>query len=294
MAIFISYSHEDKDFVDKLAVELVKNRARIWMDRWELSVGDSIVDRVQTAIKDASALLVVLSEAAVKSQWCKKELSAGLIRELDEKRVVVLPVLLESCEVPTFLKDKLYADFRVDFGEGLRTTLEAIAKVNSDTLGTLGTPSHFVDWSIDADFTATGYVWQLTNVERMEENSYSVLTTIVAFANEEATARQKHYAGLGYPDFGRLLVLMGIAEQCESAKLQLRLTDNRGQSVERTLHDPKTGVTYEVAIASRRMGEDSGKDVLVDITGQLQGVVASIKASTRPIAPDDLARLLSA
>lgn len=115
MPIFISYSHVDKAFVDKLAASLVEHDAHVWVDTWELNVGDSILNRVQEAIQDSSALLIVLSKASVASEWCKKELSAGLMRELDEKRVVVLPVLIEDCEIPVFLREKMYADFRKDF-----------------------------------------------------------------------------------------------------------------------------------------------------------------------------------
>src|ERR1700704_1571000 len=112
MPIFISYSHADKSFVDKLAVHLVKHDAHVWVDRWELSVGDSILGRVQDAIQDSSALLIVLSKASVASEWCKKELNAGLMRELDEKRVLVLPCIIDDCTIPLFLREKLYADFR--------------------------------------------------------------------------------------------------------------------------------------------------------------------------------------
>ena len=38
MPIFISYSHEDSEFVDRLAAQLVRNRVYIWLDRWELRV----------------------------------------------------------------------------------------------------------------------------------------------------------------------------------------------------------------------------------------------------------------
>ena len=44
MPVFISYSHSDADFVDRLAAQLVLNKARVWIDRRELTVGDSILD----------------------------------------------------------------------------------------------------------------------------------------------------------------------------------------------------------------------------------------------------------
>ena len=46
MRVFISYSHSDKEFVDKLAMNLVKSNIPIWLDRWELKVGDSITQKI--------------------------------------------------------------------------------------------------------------------------------------------------------------------------------------------------------------------------------------------------------
>ena len=86
MPIFISYSHADKTFVNKLATHLVRHNAHVWIDSWELNVGDSLIQRIQQAIQESSALLVVLSKASVQSEWCKKELSAGLVRELKKKK----------------------------------------------------------------------------------------------------------------------------------------------------------------------------------------------------------------
>ena len=88
MPIFISYSHENQDKVEKIAAHLVKDRANIWIDEWELNVGDSILNKIQEAIETSAALLIVLSKASVKSEWCKKELTAGLMRELSQKEVI--------------------------------------------------------------------------------------------------------------------------------------------------------------------------------------------------------------
>ncbi len=69
MPVFISYSHADKACVDMLAAHLVKRNAHVWVDSWELNVGDSIIGRVQEAIQDSSALLVILSKASVQSEF---------------------------------------------------------------------------------------------------------------------------------------------------------------------------------------------------------------------------------
>jgi HEAT repeat protein len=54
----------------------------------------------------------------------QRELNTILIRELDERQVVVLPLLFRDCQLPLFLKDKLYADFRGSYDEGFKRLLE--------------------------------------------------------------------------------------------------------------------------------------------------------------------------
>src|SRR6266404_6337327 len=147
MPVFISHSSKDNEFVEKLAKHLIQAKAHVWVDTWELKVGDSLIQKIQDAIKTASALLVVLSKASVASEWCKRELSAGLMRELDEKRVVVLPVLVEDCEIPVFLREKMYADFRKDFKTGLKELVEAVARVTKIDQGRLKAGKSQVDWS---------------------------------------------------------------------------------------------------------------------------------------------------
>ncbi|PTT04247.1 toll/interleukin-1 receptor domain-containing protein, partial [Pseudomonas sp. HMWF006] len=55
MPIFVSYSHVDKEKVDLIAGHLLRKRTNVWIDRWELKAGDSIISRVQEAIEGASA-----------------------------------------------------------------------------------------------------------------------------------------------------------------------------------------------------------------------------------------------
>ena len=126
MAIFISYSHDDYEFVETLAHALINKRYYIWLDKWQLTAGDSIVEKVQSALTKAEAILVILSAKSVDSNWCKKELNSGLIREIDENNVILLPLLVENCDIPLLLREKKYADFRYSFENGLKEVLDAL------------------------------------------------------------------------------------------------------------------------------------------------------------------------
>ncbi|MBA3595632.1 MAG: toll/interleukin-1 receptor domain-containing protein [Polaromonas sp.] len=177
MPIFISYSHKDKKFVDKLAMQLVHRNVNVWLDRWELAVGDSIVNRVQEAVDGSSALLVILSKASTGSEWCRKELSAGLLRELEEKRVVVMPVMLEDCDVPVFARGKMFADFRMNFDDGLRSVVEGISKVTNSSMARAREPEFNTDWSMEWGVRSGDLSMVITYLQLPSNYPYSCLTT---------------------------------------------------------------------------------------------------------------------
>ena len=77
----------------------------------EIKVGESITEKIAEGIQESDLTAVVLSHNSVDSVWVKRELQIAINKEMQEKRVVVLPILLEKVEFPGFLKDKEYADF---------------------------------------------------------------------------------------------------------------------------------------------------------------------------------------
>jgi len=127
-SIFISYSHKDKSFVKKLAADLRDNGHYIWIDNTEVLVGDSLIDKIRNGIDSVDFVAAIISSISLSSQWVKKELDLASNREIDEKRVVVLPILLNDVKLPGFLKGKYYADFREEdnYQEGLDELLERL------------------------------------------------------------------------------------------------------------------------------------------------------------------------
>lgn len=124
--LFLSYSSADSAFVERLARDLKRLGVRIWWDREAIKVGDSITQRIQEGIAEAGWLAVVLSPASVSSAWVQQELSAALIKHLEQRDVFVLPLLYQDCSIPLFLRDKHYADFRSSYDEGLAAVVERL------------------------------------------------------------------------------------------------------------------------------------------------------------------------
>ena len=293
MPIFISYSHADKTFVDKLATHLVKHDAHVWVDTWELNVGDSILNRVQEAIQESSALLIVLSKASVASEWCKKELNAGLMRELDEKKVIVLPVLVEDCEIPVFLREKMYADFRKNYDAGLKALVEAVARVTKIDQGRLKMGESQVDWSETWGYADDGLFHIDFTLSESGPWRFTLLTEISITCDEGATKTYRQYEEQGLGWFGRSAITECLCEFAAKEKIEMVLTDQHPQIRKVQLADPKRNLAYRVLIRCRRMGEDNGKDQLVRISNYIEMIRDHIRKTARKVTGQELERLVS-
>src|SRR5262245_36924561 len=111
-SIFLSHSSIDKLFARRLAHHLEKAGVKVWIDEAELKIGDSLLQKLSEAIQSCDFVGAVLSKNSVSSQWVEKELKLAMAKEIESKRIVVLPILIDNVPIPSFLTDKIYADFR--------------------------------------------------------------------------------------------------------------------------------------------------------------------------------------
>lgn len=110
-SIFLSHSGEDKKFVRGLGKDLQNAGAKVWIDEGEIELGDSLIDKISEGVDEMDYLAVVLSKTSVQSEWVKREVNIALTEEINNKKVKVLPLVIDDCTIPAFLRDKLYADF---------------------------------------------------------------------------------------------------------------------------------------------------------------------------------------
>lgn len=126
LKIFIAHASEDKNIVRKLANDLIDRGLLVWFDEWEIKVGDSLVEKINQGIENSSFMAIGLSKNSIRKPWFTKEVNAGLMRELNDRGVYLLPLLFESCEIPPLLQDKKYANFSVSYEHGLSELLASL------------------------------------------------------------------------------------------------------------------------------------------------------------------------
>jgi hypothetical protein len=117
--IFISHSSRDKPVASHLAVTLNFCAIDVWLDDWELEVGQSLTDEIAKAMEGSRFIAILITENYNKTVWTKTEYKKALAREQKENRTVMLPLIVGEAQIPEFLEDKIYIDLRTDYFSGI-------------------------------------------------------------------------------------------------------------------------------------------------------------------------------
>lgn len=108
--IFISYSKKNINSITQISQELNICGIDVWLDDWEIEIGDSLYDKLSKAIENSKFVALLLSQDYLNSKWATAELKQAFAREMRENRKVILPILIEKVQVPAFVEDKIYID----------------------------------------------------------------------------------------------------------------------------------------------------------------------------------------
>ncbi|MEM9088931.1 MAG: FHIPEP family type III secretion protein [Cyanobacteria bacterium P01_F01_bin.53] len=108
--VFLSHSSINADLAHRLALDLQAANIDVWLDQWELGVGEEIVQNIEQGVDEADFVIVLLTRASVASDWVNREWRRKVYSEAKTERVEIVPVRSEFCEMPDFLAQRSYAD----------------------------------------------------------------------------------------------------------------------------------------------------------------------------------------
>ena len=144
--VFMSHASEDKDsFVIPFAIALRERGLDVWVDRWEMLPGDSLVQKIFTeGIDEAAAVIVVVSATSVGKRWVTEELNAAVIKRIEQDALLIPVVLdgLESAQIPAPIRHLLHervddrSDFEVAADRVVRAVLDQRERPNMGSLPT--------------------------------------------------------------------------------------------------------------------------------------------------------------
>jgi uncharacterized protein YjbI with pentapeptide repeats len=95
-ATFISYCSNDLHFVKKLHADLQDEGVRCWYAPETLRVGEDIRTRIVEAIRGHARVIVVLSEASIRSEWVQFEVRTALDLESPKSPTILVPICIDG------------------------------------------------------------------------------------------------------------------------------------------------------------------------------------------------------
>lgn len=93
MPVFISHAQEDEYLAGNMAFALRKEGLQVWLANQEILPGDNWGERVAEGLRNADAMVVVLTEKALASSQVRREIEFALGNKDYSWRVV--PVIVD-------------------------------------------------------------------------------------------------------------------------------------------------------------------------------------------------------
>lgn len=114
LLIFLSHASQDKQVVRELCQRLRADGFDPWLDEERLLPGMNWDMEIELALKASDAILLCFSELSVaKEGYIQREYKRAM-RYQEEKpdgTIYLIPVRLDKCDLPYFIKDVQYVDF---------------------------------------------------------------------------------------------------------------------------------------------------------------------------------------
>jgi TIR domain len=130
LKVFLSYADRDDKLAQGLRIELEKGGFEVWDPVARLTPGDNWALEQGKALKDAEAIVVLLSPAALASDHVKREIDYALGEPRFKGRL--LPVVVRPVkEIPWILETLQVLRIDADLGRGNRRVLEALKRIQT-------------------------------------------------------------------------------------------------------------------------------------------------------------------
>ncbi|MFB2892909.1 TIR domain-containing protein [Aerosakkonemataceae cyanobacterium BLCC-F50] len=98
--VFLSYSDQDRGFMQKVAKTLMREGMTVWTNRTDIKSGVEYGEVIDRGIEQADNMVFLMSKAALKSVYCQKELNYA--RSLNKR---IIPLLIEEVDSQEILPE---------------------------------------------------------------------------------------------------------------------------------------------------------------------------------------------
>ena len=104
--VFISHSQRDKQWVREFAEILETSGINVWLDDFEIAVGEPIADKLTEALRSSDSLVFVFGTQSTQTPWLFFEL--GMALSLGKRVIAVVGRDVAVKELPEPIRERRY------------------------------------------------------------------------------------------------------------------------------------------------------------------------------------------
>jgi hypothetical protein len=275
MTVFISYSHADIEFVEKLTFALIRENVKTWRDEQRLLAGDRLTPQIEDAIDKASVFVIILSPPSLESVWVQRELERATKREA-EGGLTIVPVTTGGDQAGAGFGDRLALDFSNDFDKALSELVTVITQAyrTAETSRATTADRFFTDHAIETRMTDGKLSIDIDIISFDTEERYSVLTQF-AFVQDPGSPQTIADPAEVTETIDRLL--RSCAEELSARPFRVRL--NASDVYRTTFELSGDELLFTATCRARRLGEATRTSLVFNI-GALLGLVCEARGIT--------------
>lgn len=107
--VFIAHAGADAQAALRIAISLKRAHHQVWIDKWEIHVGTSIIEAMNRGLHRSHNLILCLSDQN-RSAWVDREWMSTLAAKLAGDDILLIPVMLANGRLPAIIRDVKYVD----------------------------------------------------------------------------------------------------------------------------------------------------------------------------------------
>lgn len=273
MGVFISYSHEDKLFAETVAQALRENTIHVWVDSWQMNAGDSIQQRITSAIRGSSVILFFISNNFLQSKWCMRELEICLEYKAKDSEVTIVPLLLDSSPLPQELIDISGIKFKGNVGNFVNQITNSLRRFTDIDLNRVKNETYHTDYAIDYQLLHRRLMINIVTAESSPAINYIITSQwevqCPPIYGDEYRAKSIYDREYEVVD----KILTEIHTNLIDQDRKLRLIDGKADQCTIWTNNLKNERGVEANVTCRRIGINNGYDQEYSLLGVLSSVI---------------------
>src|SRR5262249_19050496 len=151
--------------------------------------------------------------------------------------------------------------FRTDYDAGLRTVLEATARISNPATGRIDEPEYHSDWALDSGEVDGHAYFRLTIIQEAADQPFTVLSIVEIIVDDRGTNDHRKRVRDEGEERANTHVIGLVVDSISSAGDLLFHLEDQFEKYENLIFD-RDDASYRVEVSARRLGADTGRDVL--------------------------------